>query len=321
MGLWNRLTRHQDRLSPFRVLQMETAPTRPGLASLALMRRQELDGFIEGLFGREEMIDLPKHAHRGLDELGQMRALFEAVVVLAVDNAKQATDTGPGDDASTLGIARQGALPRAGHGTLALESSFHDAASRSILAVGEGGRGFIVEIDEERLVITAAHCLPRSPTPGSPDFEELLFSELLGPLGRTRTVTSKCLFYDPVSDLAVLGTPGILLSEAYNQLMAAATPLPIGKVRGRFGGESRGWLLSLAGEWFKCKVTRLPRGLYVPEASQAIEGGMSGSPVLRRDGTAIGVISISSGQACECPSLTDHLPGWLLRRRIMRLRP
>ena len=132
------------------------------------------------------------------------------------------------------------ALPRAGHGTLALESSFHDAASRSILAVGEGGLGFIVEIDEERLVITAAHCLPRSPTPGSPDCEELLFSELLGPLGRTRTVTSKCLFYDPVSDLAVLGTPGILLSEAYDQLMAAATPLPIGKVRGRFGGESRG---------------------------------------------------------------------------------
>ena len=67
----------------------------------ALMRRQELDGFIEGLFGREEMIDLPKHAHRGLDELGQMRALFEAVVVLALDNAKQATDRGPGDDAST----------------------------------------------------------------------------------------------------------------------------------------------------------------------------------------------------------------------------
>jgi hypothetical protein len=94
MGLWNRLTRHQERSSPFRLSRMEVAATRSGLTALALMRRQELDGFIEGLFGREEMIDLPKRAHRGLDELGQMRALFEAVAVLAMDDAKLATDKG-----------------------------------------------------------------------------------------------------------------------------------------------------------------------------------------------------------------------------------
>jgi len=94
MGLWNRLTRHQERSSPFRLSRMEVAATRPGLTALALTRRQELDGFIGGLFGREEMIDLPKRAHRGLDELGQMRALFEAVAVLAMDDAKLATDKG-----------------------------------------------------------------------------------------------------------------------------------------------------------------------------------------------------------------------------------
>lgn len=92
MGLWNRLTRHQERSSPFRLLRMEAGPTRASLAVLARTRRQELDGFIEGLFGREEMIDLPKRAHRGLDNLGQMLALFEAVVVLAVDDAKPVTD-------------------------------------------------------------------------------------------------------------------------------------------------------------------------------------------------------------------------------------
>ena len=94
MGLWNRLTHHQERGSPFRLTRPETGPTRAGLAALALMRRQELDGFVEGLFGREEVVDLPKRAHRGLDELGQMRALFEAVLLLAVDDAKQATDKG-----------------------------------------------------------------------------------------------------------------------------------------------------------------------------------------------------------------------------------
>ena len=48
MGLWNRLTRHQDRSSPFRLMRIDSAPTREGLAALALMRRQELEGFIEG---------------------------------------------------------------------------------------------------------------------------------------------------------------------------------------------------------------------------------------------------------------------------------
>jgi hypothetical protein len=33
MGLWNRLTRHQDRASPFRLMRVDTAPTREGLAA------------------------------------------------------------------------------------------------------------------------------------------------------------------------------------------------------------------------------------------------------------------------------------------------
>jgi hypothetical protein len=39
MGLWNRLTRHQDRNSPFRLMRIDSAPTREGLAALALMWR------------------------------------------------------------------------------------------------------------------------------------------------------------------------------------------------------------------------------------------------------------------------------------------
>src|ERR1700758_3333946 len=59
MGLWNRLTRHQERNTPFRLTRPEVAASREGLATLALIRRQELDGFVEGLFGAEETIDLP----------------------------------------------------------------------------------------------------------------------------------------------------------------------------------------------------------------------------------------------------------------------
>jgi hypothetical protein len=38
MGLWNRLTRHQDRNSPFRLNRIETASTREVLADLSRMR-------------------------------------------------------------------------------------------------------------------------------------------------------------------------------------------------------------------------------------------------------------------------------------------
>jgi hypothetical protein len=80
MGLWNRLTLHQDRNSPFRLMRIDSASTREGIAALALMRRQELDGFIEGLFGQRDSVDVPERAHRGLDVLGELRALFVATI-------------------------------------------------------------------------------------------------------------------------------------------------------------------------------------------------------------------------------------------------
>ncbi len=92
MGLWNRMTRHQDRASPFRLLRIETAPTREGLVALALMRRQELEGFVAGLFGRSDAIDLPERAGFSLNELAEMRAAFVAVFVVVRDEAKSATD-------------------------------------------------------------------------------------------------------------------------------------------------------------------------------------------------------------------------------------
>ena len=90
MGLWNRLTRHQERNTPFRLTRPEVAASREGLATLALIRRQELEGFIEGLFGAEEAIDLPERAHRGLAILGQLRTLIAGVLDLATDANKAA---------------------------------------------------------------------------------------------------------------------------------------------------------------------------------------------------------------------------------------
>jgi len=91
MGLWNRLTRHQERSNPFRLIRLDAPGTREGLAILALMRRQELDGFIQGLFGREAAVELPERATRGLDALSEMQVLMDAVLDMANDETKTAT--------------------------------------------------------------------------------------------------------------------------------------------------------------------------------------------------------------------------------------
>lgn len=88
MGLWNRLTRHQERSSPFRLFRPDVAATREGLVSIALVRRQELDGFVEGLFGPEESVSLPERASKALDVLAEMRALFAGIVELCADPEK-----------------------------------------------------------------------------------------------------------------------------------------------------------------------------------------------------------------------------------------
>ena len=55
------------------------------------MRREEVDGFVEGLFGAAESIDLPEKAHRALNILSDLRAILEGVRSVASDENKPAT--------------------------------------------------------------------------------------------------------------------------------------------------------------------------------------------------------------------------------------
>ena len=89
-GLWNRLTEHQSSRNPFRLLRFEVAQTREGLKHFALVRQQELDGFVEGLFGREQHIDLPDRAHKALSALAEVRAMLAGAVDLLDDSGKPA---------------------------------------------------------------------------------------------------------------------------------------------------------------------------------------------------------------------------------------
>jgi hypothetical protein len=104
MGLWNRLSRHQERSAPFRLTRVDVSATREGLAELALMRQEELDGFTEGLFGAHESLDFPERAHKALGVLAEIRAMLEGVRDVASNPSKPAT---PADIAATLGHLRE----------------------------------------------------------------------------------------------------------------------------------------------------------------------------------------------------------------------
>ena len=91
VGLWNRLTAHQDRKHPFRLTRMEVPQTRAGLEHIARVRGEEIDGFVQGLFGSAEGIDLPEKAHRALNVLAEMRAMLQGVRNLATDETKPAS--------------------------------------------------------------------------------------------------------------------------------------------------------------------------------------------------------------------------------------
>lgn len=107
--------------------------------------------------------------------------------------------------------------------------------TQAVIRVG-GGRGFIVEHQDflghpERIVITAAHCLPHLPPPHPASYtEERTYGALLGPLKGKRTVWAECLFVDPITDIAVLGSPDnqeMHEEAAAYEKLTDVTPLPV----------------------------------------------------------------------------------------------
>ena len=224
--------------------------------------------------------------------------------------------------------------------------------TNSVIKVGDG-RGFVVEgVDGTRYVITAAHCLPNLPVPHGLSYtEERTYPKLLGRLGEEPSAWAECVFVDPVADIAVLSEPDNQelgeQAEAYGALVEAVTPFTIAEPQGKPIAEEanrilphlprdidwdtaiRKWvmhecparLLSLDNQWFPCTVQYFPdHALMIKNATLGIMGGMSGSPIIAEDGTAIGIVCLAVGlddRATEGgpnPRLMNNLPGWLLKK-------
>ena len=88
MGLWNRLARHQGPHAPFRLIHVEVPETRAGLARIATVRREEVIGFIEGMFGNEPGLALPERARRALEALSEVGGFFGGIHDIAADPTK-----------------------------------------------------------------------------------------------------------------------------------------------------------------------------------------------------------------------------------------
>jgi len=91
-ALWNALSAHQKRTDPFKLARLATAPANlEFLARFSRVRREEIEGFVDGLFVGKDEMDLPESAHKAVSVLGEMRSLFAAAEQLATRPAQPAS--------------------------------------------------------------------------------------------------------------------------------------------------------------------------------------------------------------------------------------
>lgn len=92
-GLWNELTMHQDETQPYRLMPMPARATRQSLASLVETRAEEIHGFLTGIFGDQENLEVPEPMAESLDTLMELGEMFSGMQALLEDPQKPASTT------------------------------------------------------------------------------------------------------------------------------------------------------------------------------------------------------------------------------------
>jgi hypothetical protein len=212
-------------------------------------------------------------------------------------------------------------------------------AKASVVTIGsaEGhARGFVVEVRRavpphpnfesvpfatERLVLTAAHCLPSLPPPHPWSYSEERTFVVLGPLGAEPNIAAECLFVDLVADVAVLGPDNQSdrfseHAERYSAFVDDCATVTLGTI----SGECPAFLLTRAMHWESCRVRANLHGpatnLVLLDATDGTAPGCSGSPIIIENGSFVGLVSVGSLDtkygAHGQPWLARVLPAWLV---------
>jgi hypothetical protein len=189
-----------------------------------------------------------------------------------------------------------------------------------------GGKGVLVR---NHLIITAAHCIEfelegRMVLDENYSIEEIRTSE-------GQTLKARPLAVEPVADIAVIGSLDgqVFYDEAEDFFSFCSSVEPVSVSRTDFAltqdpdlVRNRIHIYTHKGEWITGNAIQfLPAPQMVGfDTVEQIEGGTSGSPIVKDSGELVGIISnasliLESGQVCcgtfPRPHLT--LPVWVCR--------
>ncbi len=89
-GVWNPLTLLLSGNKAFRLKSMRAPSDGAGLKRFAQTRVNEIDAFVDGLFGGEEAIDMPDTAHEAVEALSELVSFFEVFVQFADEPTTEA---------------------------------------------------------------------------------------------------------------------------------------------------------------------------------------------------------------------------------------
>jgi len=103
MSLWNHLARHQKPTKPFRFANTEKLASLGELSGVIVMRCEEVDNFLEGLFDGEEELEVPEEIADELDILEEIYRLLSKVRDVLTNEPDPQTEAGPPISRGTFG--------------------------------------------------------------------------------------------------------------------------------------------------------------------------------------------------------------------------
>lgn len=191
-------------------------------------------------------------------------------------------------------------------------------AKATIRLPKKGGQGVVVA---NGLILTAAHCIDWSPGGGMVlgDF----FLETIVCDGRR--IRGAVLAVEPVSDIAVLGSPHDQAfpsdALAYEDTLELVEPVEVSTEDFDLFRDIPAAVYTHEGTWLEVMVQQCSDGascLWL-ESTEQIEPGTSGSPILDQGGHLLGVVSntsIGHGSTGNFPRPHLALPVWVVRQIV-----